>query len=143
MLPSDSLAAGLGSSERCAEALELVDRQSRFDHREEHAFLEANVALEPLAELAERGGVGIRAALQFLPATTQVDMVCQHAHDRRVVDAYVPGERRQQQLFLNSEVARPLSLVEVEKGLACLNSSPPPGALELKRREQTLMVLVR
>jgi hypothetical protein len=63
------------------------------------------VTLEPLAEFAERGGIGIRAALQVLPATTQVDVLCQHAHDRRVVDACVPGECRQQQLFLGSEVA--------------------------------------
>jgi hypothetical protein len=63
------------------------------------------VTLEPLAELAERGGIGIRAPLQVLPARTQVDVLCQHAQARRVVDACVPGERRQQQLFLSSEVA--------------------------------------
>ena len=55
----------------------------------------------------------------------------------------VPGECRQQQLFLSSEVARPLPLVEVEKDLACLDRGLPPGALELERREQPLMVLVR
>ena len=70
-------------------------------------------------------------------------MLCQHAHDRRVVDACVPGECRQQQLFLSSEVARALPLVEVEKDLACLDRSLPPGALELERREQPLMMLVR
>ena len=70
-------------------------------------------------------------------------MLCQHAHDPRVVDAGVPGECRQQQLFLSSEVARPLPLEEIEKDLARLDRSLPPGALELQRREQSLMVLVR
>ena len=92
MLQSRISSRRLGACERCTETLELVDRQSLFDHREEHALLEANVTLEPLAELAERGGIGILVALQVLPATTQVDVLSQHAHDRRVVDACVPGD---------------------------------------------------
>jgi hypothetical protein len=40
-------------------------------------------------------------------------------------------------------VARALPLEEVEKDLARLGRSVTPGALELQRREQSLMVLVR
>jgi hypothetical protein len=40
-------------------------------------------------------------------------------------------------------VARALPLEEIEKDLAGLGRSVLPGALELQRREQTLMVLVR
>ena len=52
-------------------------------------------------------------------------------------------EGRQQQVLLGPEVARDFALEEVEEGCACLDRSLPPGALELERREQSLVVLVR
>ena len=45
---------GVGAGKGGAEALQLVGGKHRFDHREELALLEADVALEPLAEFAQR-----------------------------------------------------------------------------------------
>jgi hypothetical protein len=101
------------------------------------------VALEMLAELAQLGGIGIRARLHVLPTATDVDVLCQNPNDFRPVGLAVAGECRQQQLLLRSEVARPLALEEVEKDAARLGRAVLPSALELQGREQALMMLVR
>ena len=134
---------GLGACERCAETLELIDRQGLLDHREKHPLFETDVALEALAELAQLGRIGINARLQVLPTAADVDVLCQNAHDRRLVDLAVPSESRQQQLLLGSEMSRALPFEKVEKDRARVGRRLLPGALELERREQTLMVLVR
>ena len=46
--------AASGALERGTEAHQLVVGKRRFDHRKELALLEADVALEPLAEFAQR-----------------------------------------------------------------------------------------
>jgi hypothetical protein len=100
--------AGVGACEGCAEALQLVVGERCFDHREELSLLEADVALEPLAEFAQRRRFGIRVGLEILTASTQIQVLCQHSHDLRPGELGVACVGRQQQLLLAPEVTRAL-----------------------------------
>jgi hypothetical protein len=74
---------GLGVCERCAETLELVDRQGLLDHPEKHSLFETDVALEALAEHAQLGRIGIRARFQIQRAATEIDVLGQNPNDFR------------------------------------------------------------
>jgi hypothetical protein len=62
--------ACLGACERRAELRELLLGERLFDHGEELALLEADMALEPLAELAQHRRVRIRVGFEVLAAAT-------------------------------------------------------------------------
>jgi hypothetical protein len=87
------------------------------------------MGLQPLAELAQRRGVGTGIGFEVLAAATQVDVVGEHSHDLRPVASGVTGIGRQQQLLFGSEVARTLPLEEVEESLPRLRCGLRPCTL--------------
>jgi hypothetical protein len=81
--------------------------------------------------------------VQVVCAAAQIDVFGQHTCDLRLVELDVPGERGQQQPLLRSEVARAHAFEKFEKDTPRMGGTLLARALEVQRREQSLMVLVR
>ena len=119
----------------------LVGGEGLLDQWEEHLFLVADVLLEPLTELVQLFGIGIRRGRHVLAAPTEVDMFDQNPDHGGMVMFAVSRVSGEKQLLLDTEMVAALPLPEVHERGTRLRGGIGVRPLQPQRGEQPVVVL--